>query len=246
MTHGDAIPLDLSRFTSPLEGLRLVSESRRELLEAAASTRPAESGAFLLRQLGLGTVIAAAIALHDGAVREAVDANPHACLTLIRGLVEVFAVANYLSHDPDYIESLLVDPAKGSVGARKPKKMQALIDVAVRDGNRGLGHVYAQLCDVAHFGRGAMGIPLRSYEEDGEPGVTLNILPHWTSELHATNALAMIEEHTLAIAALLRRYHDDHIAPLIADPAAAAEAGQVLGNTRPRSLPEAGLSAHEP
>ena len=239
MTRGDAIPLDLSRFTSPEEGLRIVAEARRELLAAASATKPTEDRDFLLRELGLGTVIAAAIALHDGAVREAVDANPHACLTLIRGLVEVFAVANYLQHDPDYLESILVDPAKNSTGARKTKKMQALIDVAVRDGHRGLGYVYAQLCDVAHFGRGAMGIPLRSYEEDGEPGVTLNILPHWSSELHALNALAMIEEHTLAVAALLRQYHNDHVAPLIADPAAAASAAQVLGTTRPLSRPKA-------
>lgn len=238
MTRGDAIPFDLSRFTSPEEGLRIVAASRRELLEAAAATRPAENGSFLLRQLAVGTVIAAAIALHDGAVREAVDANPHACLTLIRGLVEVFAVANYMRHDPDYFEGILVDPEKGSAGARRAKKMQALIDVAVSDGHRGLGHVYAQLCDVAHFGRGAMGIPLRSYEEDGAPGVTLNILPHWASEAHVLNALAMIEEHTLAIAMLLRRYHDEHIAPLIADPAAAAAADQILGATRPRLRPD--------
>lgn len=115
--------------------------------------------------------------------------------------------------------------------------MQALIARAVKDGHRGLGHVYDQLCDVAHFGRGAVGLPLRAYEEEGQPAVRLSIRPHWASELHELNALAMIEEQTLAIAWLLCRYHEVHVAPLLADPARARAEGQVLGTARPRPRP---------
>ena len=233
MTRGSQVPLDVSRFMRREEGLRLVEEARSRLMEAAEAVRPAPSGVLLIRQVGLGVLVAAAAALHEGAVREVEAANPHSAYSLIRGLVEVFAVATYALQAPDYLQFLMLDPAAVPAGAARPKKMQALIDTAVRDGHTGIGHLYDSLSDVAHFGRGAMGLPIQVDEDrTGGPYLTLKIAPHWRDETHALAALASIEQQTLGIAAKIARYDALHIAPLIADISAAQAAGQVVGLVR--------------
>lgn len=231
MTRGEAVPLDMSRFVSIEEGTRLVAEARSRLGQVASGLRPDGPGApILMRTVGAAAVVARARALHEGAVRETLARNPPSALTLIRALVETTAAASYvLIREPDYVE-LLINSAE-AIGARAPRRrsMQYLIDKAVEDGHPGIGQLFAQLSDVAHFGAGAAILPMRTSSAGGKAWLGFSATPEWQSESHLLNALAMIEEQTLVIAGLVEQYIERHIAPLLADPDRADREGQIFG-----------------
>ena len=222
----------MSRFTSVEEGTRLAREALAILGQASAELRPRGAGApILMRHLGAVAVIARARALHEGAIRETLAANPPAALTVIRALVEVTAVANYLLRAPDYVE-LLVSEAAEPMGLRR-RSMQWLIDKAVTDGHVGIGHLHAQLSDVAHFGADAAILPMRVRADEGHAWVGINTTPEWRSETHMLNALAMIEEQTLVIANLIHQYTERFITPLLDDPERTERDGHVFGRATP-------------
>jgi hypothetical protein len=231
MTRGEVVPLNLDRFTSVSEGERLVADAFTTLGRIANGLRPSGKGTvILMRQLGGAAVVARARALHEGAVREALAGNPAAALTLIRALVEVLAVASYaLRREPDYLEFLM--NSTGELGPRAPRRrsMQYLIDKAADDGLGGIGHLYAQLSDIAHFGAEAAILPMRASHDDGTRRVGFSAKPAWRSEKHLLNALAMIEEQTMGIARLVEQYIDQYVTPLLADPTRAEREGQVFG-----------------
>jgi len=119
MTRGQSVPLDMSRFTSVKEGTRLAREALATLGQVSAELTPRGEGApILMRHLGAVAVVARARALHEGAVRETRAQNPPAALTVIRALIEVTAVANYLLRAPDYMD-LLVSEAAEPTGLRR-------------------------------------------------------------------------------------------------------------------------------
>lgn len=236
MVRGIDVPLDTSRFVSLGVGYRIVADARHVMMVVAHDTRPPSDGPMLLRHLELGTLVAAAAAFHEGAVREAAAGNAHATYTLIRSQVELFAVANYALAVPDYLEVLMTRPETDGLGGssgRRRKSMQSLIDRAVQDGHQGIGRLYAWLSDLAHFGTGAMSLPLEGGAETEDAiALRIDIRPHWRDDNHQLAALASIEEQTLGIATKVAAYHERHIEPLLEDLDRAQALDQIIGWSR--------------
>lgn len=211
----DAPDLDLTQFQSVDEALARVARPKGFDDIARATLSP---GGQTEIDLTLGTMffmsaVTRARALYDAAVREAEASNPPATFTLIRKFAETVAVVFYVADHPRYIETLMDRPSERAKGAPARRSIQAIIGHLKRSGiAANFGPVYAELCEITHFGSLAMWNPHRADDRRDE-AFSWTSYPTWRNDREALIACAQLLELAEAMEEGLRRLGDSLVPP---------------------------------
>lgn len=127
--------------------------------------------------------------LYDGIAREARAGNPHAVFPLIRQFAEMVALVFYVVDHPKYVLALTERPRDRPTGTPARKSIQAIIHQIEKKHAPQFGTIYAELCEIAHFG--AVGM-WASYRIDDQQERTLSwtSYPRWRDDRQAFIACA--------------------------------------------------------
>jgi hypothetical protein len=184
--------LDLSQFASLDDAISNVQTGRiyEEVSTPYLQAIHADGRLFYL-DLFFMSAITRARSLHEGIAREIAAANPHATFPLIRQFAETVALVFYVSDHPAYVNAL-TDRPRDLPRNIKRKTPQALVNYMSKHA-RHFGEVYAELCEITHYGSTAMWSTIRPDKAD--PGhITWSSKPDWRDERQALIACAQTLE----------------------------------------------------
>ena len=138
---------------------------------------------------------ARARALHEAIVREIEATNPHATMTLLRQFAETVALTFYVADHPNYIPVLFTRPGDKNPGAPNRKTPPTLVHHMDAHHTDQFGVVYAELCEMAHFGTLALWSSHEARDnDDGTIGWSWTSVPKWRTEREALVCCAYLLE----------------------------------------------------
>lgn len=134
-------------------------------------------------------------ALHEAIVREITATNPPASITLLRQLAETVAMTFYVAGHPDYVSVLATRPSEKKPGEPNRKGMQALVNYMDRHYTDQFAVVYADLCEMTHFGTSALWSSHSVKDtDDGRVQFSWSSVPRWKDEQDAIICCALLLE----------------------------------------------------
>jgi hypothetical protein len=206
------ILLDIDKFTSPEQALEAIGRERgfddavRDTLTKAIDNNAV--GFSLPLAFVLGSV-SRARALHEAIVREIQHTNPQAAFTLMRQFAETVAVVRYTADHPAYVDAMARHPSDLKPGMPKRKSIQALVGYMDRKYSTQFGLVYADLCEITHYGSTAMWNSHRIVSEE-QRQLMWTSTPAWRSQrdqyIACAELLELSEEMEAALAGLAKTY----------------------------------------
>jgi hypothetical protein len=201
--------LDLSQFTSVEDAILSASDSRvyeneiRELIEQCGSKIE-----WTLALMFAQSSVSRLRAFHEGALQEITAENPHAAFTLIRSLAEtVMALAWAIDH-PDFVDRLMRSKTEQPKDMRPPQIWEMREHIA--PDAPGFDAVYAQLCELTHFG--SLSFVHSHLLVDEEKMVSQwAAAPRWRRDAEPLIACAWLNELRGAGVVVLHNYVARHI-----------------------------------
>ena len=128
-------------------------------------------------------------------MREIESSNPHATMTLLRQFAETVAMTFYVADHPTYVKVLMTRPNETKKGSANRKSVQALVNYMDTNHTEQFAIVYAELCEMAHFGTVALWSSHQARDnEDGTFGWSWSSTPAWKSEREALVCCAQLLE----------------------------------------------------
>jgi hypothetical protein len=189
----DPMPLELSQFGSLEEAISAAQPDKRyediavKLMERTGGHLTALGFFFL-------SAVSRARGLHEGIAHELLKSNPHSTFPLIRQFAESVAVVCYVADHPDYVHALMDHP-RNLPRQIKRKSIQALVNYMDIKHSKQLGLVYAELCEITHYGSLAMWTSFNADDELRQsPGFTWASGPVWRGERQGIIACAWTVE----------------------------------------------------
>jgi len=135
-------------------------------------------------------------ALHEATVREITKTNPPASITLLRQLAETVAMTFYVADHPDYVSVLATLPSEKKPGEPNRKSMQTLVNYMDRHYTDQFAVVYADMCEMTHFGTSALWSSHSVKDDDGKVTFSWSSVPKWKTEKDALICCALLLELT--------------------------------------------------
>ena len=189
--------VDVEQFASLADALDKVRQTKPfdDLAKKSLTTYIERGGTWNITLLFFQSAVTRARGVHEAIVREIEMGNPHSAIALIRQLAETLAMTFYVSDHPAYVEVLSTRPEEQPRGAPNRKTMQKLVSYMDKHHTDQSGIVYADLCEMTHFGSSALWSPHQSVERD-EQGVTISwsSAPKWKTEHDALVCCALLKE----------------------------------------------------
>lgn len=207
------ILVDLTQFESLDHAKQVIQRDRgfddcvkRDLMEVIESAEGLSTDeAFVLSS------ISRARALHEAIVREVGHDNPQAVFTLMRQFAEAVSLIRYTADHPSYFDTVVRDPQDLQPGMLKRVSTQALIHHMDSKYSTQFKLVYADLCDMSHFGATAVWNAHRMESEEGRR-TTWSSSPRWRSNdeclIACAQLLELSEEMERSLRALVHTFRD--------------------------------------
>lgn len=179
---------------------------KRDLMEAIESAEDFSADlAFVFSS------ISRARALYEAIVREIGYDNPQAVFTLMRQFAETVVLIRYTADHPRYFETVVRDPQDLQPGMLKHRSTQSLINHMDSKYSTQFKPVYADLCDMSHFGAKAVWNAHR-IESEKERRTTWSSSPRWRSDdeclIACAQLLELSEEMERSLKALVQTFRD--------------------------------------
>lgn len=187
--------LDTSVFSSPEQAIDTIRRDRGfdEAAKKGLQGIVHYGGPMTLLNMFFASAVTRSRGLLEAIVREAEHSNPHAVYPLIRQLAEMVALVFYVVDHPNYVPALTTRPRDRKPSTPKRKSPQALVDYMDKHHAGQFGVVYAELCEMTHFGSVAMFAAHRIEDEDARR-VSWASPPRWKDEKDCYIACAQVAE----------------------------------------------------
>lgn len=195
----DPVLVNTDQFGSLEEALERVALVRpfEDLAHEIMSSYVARSGKWSLRFAFLGSAVSRGRALHEAIVREIEASNPPGSITLLRQLAETVAMTFYVADNPSYVEVLATRPQDKKPGAPNRKTMQKLINHMDRNYTDQFAIVYADMCEMTHFGTSALWSSHKLASDEGDDlRLSWSSAPVWKYEQDALVCCVLLLELT--------------------------------------------------
>lgn len=203
--------LDLSGFQDREAAFRRAREGVDRYTEIARNAM-ATSTSMSLAHMAFMAFVARARGLHEAAVREIGNENPHAVFPLLRGMAELAAIVMYTNLKPAYIKTVVgVGPTK-----HHKKSFQAMFD-ALKKEAPGLKNAYESLSDYSHMGHSAIANSVTPVDDETHE-VQWTDRPHWRSANDFRVACAQTEELVEMLVDSLQEFGRLHLAHTASEP----------------------------
>lgn len=208
----EPILVDLAQFESLDHAKRVIQRDRgfddsvkQDLVGAVEASEQLNADlAFVL------SAISRSRALHEAIVREIGHDNPQAVFTLMRQFAETIALIRYTADHPHYFDTVVRDPQDLEPGMLKHRSTQSLINHMDSKYSVQFKLVYAELCDMSHFGAKAVWNSHR-LESEEENRTSWSSSPRWRSDQECLVACAQLlelsDEMERSLRALVQAYH---------------------------------------
>jgi hypothetical protein len=208
----ERILVDLTQFESLDHAKRVIQRDRgfddsvkQDLVGAVEVSEHLNADlAFVL------SAISRSRALHEAIVRETGHDNPQAVFTLMRQFAETIALICYTADHPHYFDTVVRDPQDLEPGMLKHRSTQSLTNHMDSKYSTQFKSVYAELCDMSHFGAKAVWNSHR-LESEEDHRTSWSSSPRWRSDQECLVACAQLLELSAemerSLKALLQAYH---------------------------------------
>jgi hypothetical protein len=201
--------LNLDQFDDVEDALQKLSDSRiyeNEIKEFIEQFSPEWSLPLMFAQSAASRLRA----FHEGSLREIAAENPHAAFTLNRSLAETVLVLAWTMDHPDYMDQVL-RPKSELPKAMKPPAIVVMREHFAADAP-GFDAVYADLCEVTHFGSKSFAHPHQFVDEGAnEQAIQWAAVPRWRSNQEPLIACAQLQELRDAGVTLLHNFLGRHV-----------------------------------
>lgn len=196
--------LDLGQFQDLADALDQLSDSKVYEQEIAAAM--AYQPPWTLVTIFAQSACTRMRAFHESALREISASNPHSAFTLNRAFAETVLTLAYAVNHPDYVERILRPKAEQPKGL----KPLAMVDLKehIKPDAPGFAAVYAELCEITHFGSLALWHPHR---DTGRGTVEWMSAPRWSREIEPLVACAQLAELSHAGVSYLHNFLGAHV-----------------------------------
>lgn len=186
--------LDLEQFTSLADAVAAIDPERR-YEDIAARTLEECGGSLTHLVIFFMSAVTRARCLQEGVAQAARVANPQAAFPLIRQFAETVAVVSYVLDQPEYVAAVMEHPRDRPKGVKR-KSIQALVNYMDSNHSHQFGAVYADLCEITHYGSFAWATPFRASTEGPSGSINLNWHsgPRWKDERQGLVACALTLE----------------------------------------------------
>jgi hypothetical protein len=220
VTIGKPAPtlLDLTQFESVAHAKSIIQRTNGfdDCVKQDLSAAIEQSEHFTADLAFMLSSVSRSRALHEAIAREISHDNPQAVFTLMRQFAETVALIRYTADHPKYFDTVVRDPQDLEPGMLRHRSRQALINHMDSKYSMQFKLVYAQLCDMSHFGATAVWNAHR-IESEEEMRTSWSSAPRWRSDEECLIACAQLlelsdeMEHSLRalIQAYLGRQHAD-------------------------------------
>jgi hypothetical protein len=205
------ILVDLTQFESVAHAKSVIGRSNGfdDCVKQELSAAVEQSEHFTADLAFILSCISRSRALHEAIVREIGHDNPQAAFTLMRQFAETVALIRYTADHPRYFDTVVRDPQDLQAGMLRHRSTQALINHMDSTYSTQFKLVYAQLCDMSHFGATAVWNAHR-IESEEEMRTSWSSAPRWRSDEECLIACAQLlelsEEMERSLKALVRVY----------------------------------------
>jgi hypothetical protein len=191
--------LDLDQFKDLNDALDQLSNSRvyDDVIEAAFA-RPCVYTVLTMFAFSACTRFRA---LHEGVVREVAASNPHTVFPLNRAFAETILVVAYAHDNPDYVDRIMLRRDEQPPELKRPTIEKMMNHIAPEA--PGFARVYAELCEITHFGSIALWQP-HEFTEDNR--VEWRSEPRWSNERQPLVACAQLKEMSEAATTYLHNF----------------------------------------
>lgn len=199
----DPTYLDLGQFSSRDEALAAIQRENGfdKVAKKGLNAVITAGGEMTLLLAFFQASVTRSRALYEGAAREAAHGNAHAVFTLIRQFAETLALVYYVADKPEYAKVVARRPRDRRPYDGKRKSPQALVDFMDRHHTAQFHLVYAELCEMTHFGAPAMWAS-HDYGEDGST-IRWSSAPQWRDDRQMFIACALLLELATGMEAAL-------------------------------------------
>lgn len=204
----DVAMLNLSQFASLDDAIEKCAAASRRYEEAVTTAGGLAEGAQLThRTMFLMSAVARSRGLHEGVVSELRNSNPHAVFPLMRSLAETALMLDYVIAYPDYVVTFSdIDPGY----SEKRVSIGKLLKHSEKRFAQMRG-VYAQLCDVTHFGSIAFWWAFSIKPDADKRTLQWRSSPVWRDEGQALIACGQLMELSEIIPVLLGELIGRHV-----------------------------------
>ena len=189
MSEGEAIMLDMNRFTTREEWINYAKEGLPEGYSSVGRTlisTPLKTKHSHLLYLAF---ISRGRGLHEGIVDQIEKNNPHSVFPLIRTYIELISYLIYCTQNPHYIDVML---QVGTNKGRAKKGITAIQDAIVKTAP-GLKKVYDTLSRYTHFNETGIYNTL-SFSDEAQTKISWTEYPRWKNENDFKIACSQIHE----------------------------------------------------
>jgi hypothetical protein len=213
MTKDKPTPIlvDLAQFESMAHAKSVIGRSNgfddsvKEELTAAVE----QSEQFTTDLAFVLSSISRSRALHEAIVREISQNNPQAVFTLMRQFAETVALIRYTADHPRYFDTVVRGPQDLQPDMMRHRSNQALVNHMDSRHSTQFKLVYAELCDISHFGVTAVWNSHR-VESEEEMRTSWSSAPRWRFDKECLIACAQLlelsDEMERSLKALVRTY----------------------------------------
>jgi hypothetical protein len=190
---GEPTPLDLTQFES-LDAAVAAVIPGRQYEDVAAQVLERNGAGVTELTVFFMSAVSRARSLHEGVATAIAASNPHAAFPLIRQFAETVAVVLYVADHPEYVAALMDHP-KNLPKNVKRLSIQALVNYMDSRHSEQFGVVYADLCEITHFGSFAVWSPFQLKDDPAAPGrLSWASGPRWKDERQGLIACAQTVE----------------------------------------------------
>ena len=185
-----SLTLNLGQFDTPTGAKAMIRKERAFDNEALSALNRAVGLTVL--SLFVMSADSRARGLYEGIVREVEHDNPHAVFPMLRQLAETVAMSFYVADHPTYADVLIEREKDKPSGVKRRKGIQALVSHVDKHHARQFGKFYAELSEMAHFGKVAMWTPHRVEPDTGR--MSWSSVPAWKDDRQLYVACAQLLE----------------------------------------------------
>ena len=203
------VPVDTEQFATVEDGVAAVRDE--QLIRSYEAVVKRLDAANALRTDRLNLFLQASVSrargLHEGIADAVAASNPHAAVPLLRAFAETVAAVLYVTENPHTVSAWMFSEQEQRArnGPTRPTTGK-LVDWMLTSGNADqFDAVYAEMCDVTHYGSTAWALPFNITDDVDEDTVTLtwSSAPHWKDDRQATIVCGWVLEIAAAMESAL-------------------------------------------
>lgn len=209
MSEGEAIMLDMNRFTTREEWINYAKEGLSESYSRIGRIVLTVPFRTKHRHLLYLAFISRGRGLHEGIVDQIEKDNPHCVFPLNRTYVELISYLIYCNQNPHYIDVML---QLGRDKSRAKKGITAIQDAIVKTAP-GLKKVYDTLSRYTHFNETGIYNTI-SFSDEEQTQISWTEYPRWKNEDDFKVACSQIHELSEAFVAHMHEFAEKYLLEL--------------------------------